>query len=72
MKGNEYLQLYYKIYDYRQWKEFLDSRLKIDYFEEIIEEEIPEVAYLDFIDKLQDVFSLDKLEDLCKSMFMVV
>jgi hypothetical protein len=64
MKGDECLQLYCKVYNYREWKEFLDSRPKINYFEEIIEEEIPEVAKLDLIDKLQDIFSLDKLEEL--------
>lgn len=64
MKGDEYLQIYCKVYDYREWKEFLDSKPQIKYFEEILEEEIQEEAKLDLVDKLQEVFSLDKLDDL--------
>ena len=64
MKGDDYLQIYCKVYDSREWKEFLDSKPEIKYFEEILEEEIQEEAKLDLIDKLQEVFSLDKLDDL--------
>ncbi len=64
MKGDEYLQIYCKVYDFREWKEFLDSKPEIKYFEEILEEEIQEEAKLDLIDKLQEIFSLDKLDDL--------
>jgi hypothetical protein len=67
-KGGESLQFTCKIYDYKQWKELLDSKdeEKItigSYFTEPIEEEIVQETKLDIIDKLQDVISIDKLEE---------
>ena len=48
----------------KEWKEFLDSKPKLDYFDDVLEEEIHEESKLDLIDKLQEVISLDKLEAL--------
>ncbi|MFX1260215.1 MAG: hypothetical protein ACFFAN_20385, partial [Promethearchaeota archaeon] len=63
-KGDEYLQLNCKIYDHREWNEFIESKPQIKYFREKLEEEFEQGAKLDFIDKLQDILSLDKLDDL--------
>ncbi|TFG04402.1 MAG: hypothetical protein EU539_10860 [Promethearchaeota archaeon] len=68
-KGDDCLQLYCRIYDYLEWKEYLISKAKEReasefYFEEGIETEIDQEAKLDFMDKLQDALSLDKLDDL--------
>ncbi|MFX1394971.1 MAG: hypothetical protein ACFFAH_15565 [Promethearchaeota archaeon] len=64
VKGDNCFQLYCKVYDHREWNEYLESKPKITYFEKIIEEEIHEEAKLDLIDKLQDFISLDKLDEL--------
>jgi hypothetical protein len=68
-KGDECLQFACKIYDTVEWKEFtaiqVRDRLKSGvHFEERIEDEIIQETKLDIIDKLQDVLSLDKIEDL--------
>ena len=68
-KGDDCLQLYCKVYDHLEWKEFLDSKAEERkkskfYFEEGVETEIDQEAKLDFFDKLQEVITLDKLDDL--------
>jgi hypothetical protein len=67
-KGGDSLQFICKIYDYKQWKELKDSKNQEKetintYFGERIEEEIVQETKLDIIDKLQDVISIDKLEE---------
>jgi len=64
MKGEDCLQLYCKVYDHREWNKYLESKPKVAYFEKVLEEEIHEEAKLDLIDKLQEVISLDKLDEL--------
>ena len=68
-RGEGCLQLTCKIYDELEWKEFtaqklqdkLKSRVIID---ESIEEEIPVEGETDFFEKLQEILSLDKIEEL--------
>ncbi|MFX0106133.1 MAG: hypothetical protein ACFE75_11665 [Candidatus Hodarchaeota archaeon] len=67
-KGGDCLQFICKIHDYIEWKELLDlkSQEKVAlsvYFKESFEEEIIQETKLDIIDKLQDVISIDKLEE---------
>ncbi|MFX1394761.1 MAG: hypothetical protein ACFFAH_14465, partial [Promethearchaeota archaeon] len=64
VKGDNCFQLYCKVYDHREWNEYLESKPKITYFEKILEEEIHEEAKLDLMDKLQEFISLDKLDEL--------
>ena len=69
VKGDDCLQLNCKVYDFQEWKEFIDSKAKERSsskfsFEEHIEEEIEQESKLDIIDKLQDMITLDKLDDL--------
>ena len=68
-KDEHCLQFVCKIYDTVEWKELssigVQDRLKSGVkFEEIEEEEIIQETKLDIIDKLQEVLSLDKIEDL--------
>lgn len=68
-KGGDCLQFICKIHDYKQWQELMDSRAKIrnalgiNFGERLEEEEIVQETKLDIIDKLQDVISIDKLEE---------
>ncbi|MHA2326661.1 MAG: hypothetical protein ACXACB_14735, partial [Promethearchaeota archaeon] len=67
-KGGDCLQFICRIHDYKEWKEYMDSRSKEKtllgiYFEESMEEEVVQETKLDIIDKLQDVISIDKLEE---------
>ncbi|MFX0002498.1 MAG: hypothetical protein ACFE9C_04035 [Candidatus Hodarchaeota archaeon] len=68
-KGGECLQFICKIHDYKEWKELLESSTKEKeiirtYFKETLEgEEVLQETKLDIIDKLQDVISIDKLEE---------
>ena len=67
-RGGDSLQFICKIYDYKEWKELMESKdqeKKIinAYFGEALEEEIVQETKLDIIDKLQDVISIDKLEE---------
>ena len=68
-RGGESLQFICKIYDYKEWKELVASRTKERistgiYFEESLEEdEVVQETKLDIIDKLQDIISIDKLEE---------
>ncbi len=68
-RGGECLQFICKIHDYKEWKELMSSRTEERistgiYFEESLEEEeIVQETKLDIIDKLQDVISIDKLEE---------
>ncbi|UCD01532.1 MAG: hypothetical protein JSV23_00455 [Promethearchaeota archaeon] len=68
-KGGDCLQFICKIHDYKEWKELMDSNTQQKvvlrtYFKETIEEdEIVQETKLDIIDKLQDVISIDKLEE---------
>jgi len=68
-RGGECLQFICKIHDYKEWKELISSRTEERistgiYFEESLEEEeIVQETKLDIIDKLQDVISIDKLEE---------
>jgi hypothetical protein len=68
-RGEECLQFKCKIYDAIEWKKLseikLKEKLKSDVkFEESLEEEIIQETKMDIIDKLQDVLSLDKIEEL--------
>ncbi|MFX0001413.1 MAG: hypothetical protein ACFE9Q_03240 [Candidatus Hodarchaeota archaeon] len=68
-KGGDCLQFICKIHDLKDWKELSDSRIQERivlgrFFGETIEEEdIVQETKLDIIDKLQDVISIDKLEE---------
>ena len=68
-KGGDNLKFICKIHDYKDWAKLMDSRNKERkstglYFEESLEEEeIVQETKLDVIDKLQDVISIDKLEE---------
>ncbi len=67
-KGDEHLQFICKIHDYKEWSELKASKVKDKissgiYLEESIEEEIVQETKLDIIDKLQDIISIDKLEE---------
>lgn len=75
-KGEEYMQLLCKVYDYKEWQEFKANQKKEEllskvYLEEEEEEFIPKTK-LDLIDKLQDAFSLDKLEEILDEPMEVV
>ncbi|MBD3254460.1 MAG: hypothetical protein GF383_05170 [Candidatus Lokiarchaeota archaeon] len=69
VKGDENLQLYCRVYDHLEWnrlveeeaKERASSKFRV---EDILDEEIKQETKFDFIDKLQDFFTLDKLDDL--------
>ena len=67
-KGGDSLQFICKILDYKQWKELIDSKDQEKdtinaYFGERLGEEIIQETKLDIFDKLQDVISIDKLEE---------
>ncbi|MFO7796563.1 MAG: hypothetical protein ACQERB_01525 [Promethearchaeati archaeon] len=67
-KGDECLQLLCEVYDYTEWQEFKATQKKEQllskvYLEEEEEEFLPK-SKLDLVDKLQDAFSLDKLEEI--------
>ncbi|MFX0024043.1 MAG: hypothetical protein ACFE9S_17075 [Candidatus Hermodarchaeota archaeon] len=68
-KGGDCLQFICKIYDLKQWKTLLDSRISQKqiintYFKDTVDdEEIIQETKLDIIDKIQDVISIDKLEE---------
>ena len=67
-RGGDSLQFICKIYDYKEWKELMESKDQEKetinaYFGERLEEEIVQETKLDIIDKLQDVISIDKLEE---------
>ncbi len=68
-KGGDCLQFICKIHDYKEWKELMDSNTQKNavlrkYFKETIEEdEIVQETKLDIIDKIQDLISIDKLEE---------
>ncbi len=69
IKGDDCLQLYCKVYDHLEWKEFIDSKAEERkasdfFFEEGVETEVEQEVKLDFIDKLQEVITLDKLDEL--------
>ena len=69
IKGDDCLQLYCKVYDHLEWKVFIDSKAEERkasdfFFEEGVETEVDQEAKLDFINKLQEVITLDKLDDL--------
>lgn len=76
-KGGDSLQFICKIYDYNQWKKLVDSRaqekMTIDaYFGDRLEEEIIQETKFDIIDKLQDVISIDKLEEYLDEPFETI
>jgi len=68
-RGGDSLQFICKIHDYKEWKELMDSDIKrksvlSTYFKEaLVEEEIVQETKFDIVDKLQDVISIDKLEE---------
>ncbi|MHA2471949.1 MAG: hypothetical protein ACXAES_01810 [Promethearchaeota archaeon] len=68
-KGGESLQILCKIYDYKEWQELIDKRsqerksLGLSFDELVEEEEVVQETKLDVIDKIQDVISIDKLEE---------
>lgn len=68
-KGEESLQFMCKIYDTIEWKNLMSTRIQNKIksgvnFEEILEDEVVQETKLDIIDKLQEVLSLDKIEEL--------
>ena len=68
-KDDEQLQFICKIYDTQEWKELSSVRIQDKIksgvkFEESIEEDFVQETKLDIIDKLQEVLSLDKIEEL--------
>jgi hypothetical protein len=68
-KGEDYLQFMCKIYDSQEWKKLSSIRIQDKIksgikFEESIEEDVVQETKLDIIDKLQEVLSLDKIEEL--------
>jgi len=68
-KGEENLQFACKIYDSLEWKELNSVRIQDKIksgvkFEESLEEDVVQETKLDIIDKLQEVLSLDKIEEL--------
>ncbi len=68
-KGGDCLQFVCKIHDYKEWRVLLDSNIHqkeiiSTYFKDIVEEEeILQETKLDIIDKIQEVISIDKLEE---------
>jgi hypothetical protein len=68
-RGGECLQFVCKIHELKEWTELMNSRAKERistgiYFEESLEEEeIIQETKLDIIDKIQEVISIDKLEE---------
>ncbi|MFW9875767.1 MAG: hypothetical protein ACFFG0_21905, partial [Candidatus Thorarchaeota archaeon] len=68
-KGGDCLLFICKIHDYKEWKALIDSNVQKKsvlrkYFKETIEEdEIVQETKLDIVDKLQDIISIDKLEE---------
>lgn len=67
-KGGDSLRFICKIHDLKEWKELMDSRIQernvlSKFFAETFEEEIVQETKLDIIDRLQDVISIDKLEE---------
>ena len=68
-KGEDHLQFICKIYDILEWKELNSVRIQDKIksgvkFEESIEDDVVQETKLDIIDKLQEVLSLDKIEEL--------
>jgi len=68
-KGGDCLQFICKIHDYKEWEKLIDSRskelnaLEVNFGEDLETEDIVQETKLDIIDKLQDVISIDKLEE---------
>ena len=68
-KEEECLQFSCKIYEIAEWEELFSKNIQDQlksgvFFEESVKEEPVPDSKLDFIDKLQDVISLDKIEEL--------
>ena len=68
-KGEESLQFICKIYDNIEWKNLMSTRIQDKIksgvnFEESLEDEVVQETKLDIIDKLQEILSLDKIEEL--------
>ena len=60
VKGDDVLQLYCKIYNLDEWKKYVEEEGEKDIFsEDFLEQGEP-----DFLDKIQDMVSLDKLEQI--------
>ncbi|MFO8019549.1 MAG: hypothetical protein R6U96_13060 [Promethearchaeia archaeon] len=59
-KGDDVLQLYCKIYNLEEWKQYIEKEGQKDIFsEDFLEQGEP-----DLLDKVQDLFSLDKMEQI--------
>ncbi len=75
-KGDECLQLLCKVYDYNQWKELKSAEKEKKILSKLhleeTEEEFIQTSKLDIFDKLQDAFSLDKIEDIIDEPFEAV
>lgn len=68
-RGDNQLQFICKIYDSLEWKELSSTRIQEKLksgvkFEDSLEEDVVQETKLDIIDKLQEVLSLDKIEEL--------
>jgi len=68
-RGEGCLQLTCKIYDELEWKEFTAQKLQDKlqskvFIDESLDEEIPIEGETDFIEKIQEILSLDKIEEL--------
>jgi hypothetical protein len=68
-KGGDCLQFICKIHDYKNWKEQIDSntqrkRVLMKFFKDTFEEDdVIQETKLDIVDKIQDIISIDKLEE---------
>ena len=68
-KGGDSLQFICKIYDVAEWKELtsthIQDKLQSDVlFEERLEEEVTQETKIDIVDRIQDIISLDKVDEL--------
>ncbi|NHJ21881.1 MAG: hypothetical protein EAX91_13120 [Candidatus Lokiarchaeota archaeon] len=68
-RGEDQLQFICKIYDSLEWKGLSSTRIQEKLksgvkFEDSLEEDVVQETKLDIIDKLQEVLSLDKIEEL--------
>jgi len=68
-KGGDSLRFICKIYDVAEWKELtsthIQDKLQSDVlFEERLEEEVTQETKIDIVDRIQDIISLDKVDEL--------
>lgn len=75
-KGDKYLQLTCKIYDIKEWKEYMtekrDKKLSSRVYFDEEEEDFEQESKMDFVDELQNALSLDKLDELLDEPLEVI